>query len=746
MSGRNSTVSLTLQVRGQQAGQEIKKITDQQISATKQINQQWVQIGSAQAKFTTTARAGTQATVQTARASDGLLRTNRMMEGVLRQQSIQTRIQSQHYKNQQTTVQRLTTLLQQQQQSAAQLARWMKQVESSSRQTHQTTQHTVSLWQKGAALTAGVVAGGAIVSRSLQTPRNYDQQLTYAAATATGGQNMSVSDRLAARSQLNEYVKQAVRNGGGTREDAAEAVNALIASGKYELDNVAPALNTAVKAAFSTDASATDAATLTVRLQDFGVTNLQKGHDIAVRGGQLGSFEYKDQAKWLAQQMAAARAVGYSGEQGLVELVAMNQVAMSTAATADEAGNNVVNLLTKLSSREFSKSIADVVSPQSGDPTKSDGKKKPKQIFDWSSYAIQQREQGVYGVEAFVMLLERQLKGNKQYQQLQAQALSGTSDERKAALEDMSNIAMGSGVGEIIADRQALMAALSVVYKKEELNKLRQDLPNAAGTVDADYEMVRQTEWAKDMAMQQEKLFAQSKAYDAVSESLGTAKERITAWAAGNESLAASAYSASVAVAALGAAAGIAAIASGGKAGSIKAAGSIVASKTLPFLKKAATPLIVGSGAYGLYDTATDDTLSQYQRNIKQSGIVGGTGGALAGAAAGAAVGSVVPFLGTAVGGLIGGAAGYFGGSSMGEWFGEYFNEQNGIMENQNKLIEEQNKLSRDVSSKINTLISVTQQNKPVINLGGSLMDQISQHARTEEKRHGVDLLSYGQK
>lgn len=111
MSGRNSTVSLTLQIRGQQAGQEIKRITDQQITATKQINQQWVQISSAQAKFATTAKAGTQATVQTARASDGLLRTNRMMEGVLRQQSIQTKIQSQQYKTQQTAVQRLTGLI-----------------------------------------------------------------------------------------------------------------------------------------------------------------------------------------------------------------------------------------------------------------------------------------------------------------------------------------------------------------------------------------------------------------------------------------------------------------------------------------------------------------------------------------------------------------------------------------------------------------------------------------------------------
>ncbi|MDW2766255.1 hypothetical protein R5K46_20535, partial [Acinetobacter baumannii] len=85
---------------------------------------------------------------------------------------------------------------------------------------------------------------------------------------------------------------------------------------------------------------------------------------------------------WLAQQMAAARAVGYSGEKGFVELVAMNQVAMKTAGTADEAGNNVVNLLAKLSSREFSKSIGDAVVPRAGDPTKSDGKKKPKEVFD----------------------------------------------------------------------------------------------------------------------------------------------------------------------------------------------------------------------------------------------------------------------------------------------------------------------------------------------------------------------------
>ncbi|EHU1447200.1 hypothetical protein A1Z84_RS19275, partial [Acinetobacter baumannii] len=110
MSGSNSTVSLTLQIRGQQAAQEMKRISDQQVQATTKINTQWTQIGSAQAKFVNTARAGTRETLNTARAGDQLLRTNKLLEGVLRQQG---------------------ALLKQQVGSAQQLANWTKQVEQS---------------------------------------------------------------------------------------------------------------------------------------------------------------------------------------------------------------------------------------------------------------------------------------------------------------------------------------------------------------------------------------------------------------------------------------------------------------------------------------------------------------------------------------------------------------------------------------------------------------------------------------
>ena len=75
------------------------------------------------------------------------------------------------------------------------------------------------------------------------------------------------------------------------------------------------------------------------------------------------------------------------------------------------------------------------------------------------------------------------------------------------------------------------------------------------------------------------------------------------------------------------------------------------------------------------------------------------------------------------------------------------YDEMIAQQESQNQKIEEQTQLSKDLSNKLSTLITVTQQNKPVVNInGGSLVDQISQHAAKEEKRHGVDLLSYGQK
>lgn len=700
------TVQLRLQLTGQQAAQELKRISDQQVTANTKLAAQWTQIGSAQAKFVNTAKIGTRETLNTARAGDQLLQTNRMLEGVLRQQSIQTKLQSQ--------------LLKQQVSSAQQVANWSRQVEQSSKRTQQHVQQTSSLWQKGTALTGGVTAAGMFASNALKQPRDYAQLMTYITTTATGGQGLSTEQRLGKRALFESFVKDAVRQGGGKREDAAAALNELIASGKYDETNVAPALLASSKTAFAAGADTIDAAKMTLAMQNFGVKDLSLAQDRAMRAGQVGSFEYKDLAKFLPSQMAMANAFGYSGDAGLIKLLSLNQIAKMTAADSSEAGNNVVNLLQKLSSRELGDNLADKIENTEGLPTKIKKNKKGKVVgreFDWATYSIQQREQGVYGVEAFINLLEHQLKGNKQYTDLQNKAKSAkTPEELKSTLSDMSNIAMGSQLGQFIADRQALLAAMAAFYNKDKGKELESEISNAKGTVNADIDVIKQEEWAKDMAMNQEKLFAQSKMYDSVSDSLGNAKDKITEWAQGNEDLAASAYGATIALGALALGAGAVTLL-GGKGG--LGAGGV---KTPP-------PVIGRDPITNLPKTAKLPSTT-VKPSVSTSGALG-----LAGAAQ--FLSSQIKPIDDYFYGLV---DKFFGGSGEKQDFVEQaidqYKEQQTLLQQQVTEQQQQNQLSRDVIGKLNTLINVTEQNKPV-NLNGSLLDAVNGLAQKESNRHG---------
>lgn len=609
---KNTTVSLTLQVKGN-AGAELKRIADHQLKAVQKINSeqqklkplQEGQVTSAKKLLDEMRKQGTALAAQKkeAQAVDLVRKLGIRTEQQIRQEVTKT----------QATYQKLSILQRQGVVTAKDMERAyasMKskvaqlnaelgktaQQEKQIQQAHKMNGTGSSRFQGAVAVGGAVAASGMVLSNALQKPRDYQQQMTYIMATATGGQGLSTKQRLEQGNSLHQYVKDAVRTGGGTREDAAEALNTLIASGKYDVGNVAPALNASTRTAFAAGAQATDAAKMTLAMQDFGVRDISLGQDRAMRAGQVGSFEYRDMAKFLPEQMAAATAAGYSGDDGLVKLLSLNQMAKSTASDSNAAGNNVINLLQKLSSKELNDSLADKVENTSGLPTRNTLNKKGKvvgQEFDWATYAIEQRGQGVYGVEAFVKLLEHQLAGNKQYTQLQAKAKNaGTDEERKALLNDMSNIAMGSELGKFLADRQALMAAMAAVYNKDKASQLETGIANAKGTVNSDLELIKSQEWSKDQAMNQEKLFAQSKAYDSVSGALGTLKDNVTQAAQGNEALAAAAYSAATAVAALGAASAVGSVLGGGKGGAI-------AGKAGGLLTKAGGAARAGAGPAG---------------------------------------------------------------------------------------------------------------------------------------------------
>lgn len=725
---KNSVVSLTLQLKGQQASAELKRIATDQLTAVKKINTEQQKLAPIQAgqinsakKFSDELRKQGQAF--TAQKREALAVDTARKLGIRTEQQINAEIKKTHNSYAQLSIlqrQGVVTAKDMERAYAAMKSRVAAlngelgktvQTEKQIQQIQKTGgSGGMSALQRGGIIAGATVAGGAVLSSALQKPRDYAQLMTYITATATGGQGLTAAQRLEKTGNFEGFVKNAVRNGGGKREDVAAALNELIASGKYDESNVSTALLSSSKTAFAAGADTVDAAKMTIAMQNFGVKNIDLAQDRSMRAGQIGSFEYKDLSKFLPSQMAMAKSFGYSGDNGLIKLLALNQVAKSTAGDSAEAGNNVVNLLQKLSSRELADTLADKIKNTDGLPTKAIKNKKGKvvgQEFDWATYSTQQREQGVYGVEAFVKLLERQLQGNTQYTKLQKEANSAkTPEERKAKLEDMSNIAMGSELGQFLADRQALLAAMAAVYNKDQTVNLEKNISSASGTVNSDLEMIRQTEWAKDQAADQEKLFAQSKAYDAVSDSLGRIKENLTDWAQGNEKLAGATYATTIAVGTLTVAATTAAIAlkSMGKNPSIPDLPDGTQSKGKPNVK-------VGNGlkAAGLAGLAyTGYELFQPLDNYIYSSLDKIRGGS----------GERPDFVQQAIDKSI---------AAQSQQNSELVAKQ-----------EQANKLSQDIIGKLNSLINVTQQNKPIPFNASGLLGDISNHAAAEEKRQGA--------
>ncbi|MFZ7186935.1 phage tail tape measure protein [Avibacterium avium] len=191
-----------------------------------------------------------------------------------------------------------------------------------------------------ASLGAGAIAGGMVMAAPMKKQMSYDRELAMVANTAFSDRD--VAGRIAGKKELHEAVKKAVETGGGTKEEALGALDTMLASGAVKAETAMNLLPTLQKAAVATGADTNDLAKIAIStMQQLGISEDQIGLvlDKAVAAGQAGNFELSDMARWLPQQMAAAKSAGLSGMQGFESLLVANQQARVTAGTSDEAGN-----------------------------------------------------------------------------------------------------------------------------------------------------------------------------------------------------------------------------------------------------------------------------------------------------------------------------------------------------------------------------------------------------------------------
>ena len=558
-----------------------------------------------------------------------------------------------------------------------------------------------------------VAAGAAVLARPAKAALGYEYRMANLANTAYAGE--SLEDRKRGMQEMRTGIQTANREGGGTRESAADTLDTLVASGafgdgKEGIQKSLTMLPGLMKAATASGSDATELAQIAIAASRFKIAekDLPKALDMAMRAGQMGGFELRDMAKWLPQQMAAGRQSGLSGIEGFGLLITVNQASRTTAGTTDEAGNNVVNWLTKINS----------------DDTKKDVKKTLG--INLPEYLAEQRGKCVDSMAAFAKLIDQVASKDKQYNLLQQRAANEKDGDKRNTVEQMANILQGSAVGKLIQDRQALMGLLGYINNTEYMANIQKNVDGnaAVGTAQDSYDLLKTTGQFNVEQLNNEKINAQDTAFSQLTPAINGLATTMVDLAREYPVMTTSVVAATTGLTALAAAAGGGALmqmlmmrGAGGRTGagtvvaatvktgivknlisklpgtaaatqavkrvadmlpaSVATAGtSSVVGKAVGMAKR--VPLLgVGLSALEATNVARSETLSASKKKVEISGIAGGAiGGIAGGAATGAMIGSIVPGVGTLLGGIVGGILGSFAGDKIGRSIAERIVDQ----------------------------------------------------------------------
>ncbi len=374
------------------------------------------------------------------------------------------------------------------------------------------------------AVAGGVAAMTAVVSRPVRNQMSYDRRLASMANTAYAEQG--VDGRKAGMASMDALIRRSVKEGGGTKESAADTLDALLASGAVDMKSADTLLPQLQRYSTATGAAPTDLAQIAIRLkQTFGIEDkdVSKALNMAISAGQAGSFELADMAKWLPQQLAAASNNGMKGLNDFAVLLGLNQSAAITAGNSDEAGNNVVNLLGKITSQDAANAASRI---------KVNGKG-----IDLPGSLANAQGKGMNSLDAFVAIIDKVVATNPAYKKLDAKLATAKGDERRQIMQSQAKILEGSAVGQVIADRQALMALIGYRSNRQYARDVvkganeQRNLEDGKTAGDINYQLIAGTNDFKAEQMKNTADFGQVDSIKPLSDVIGRLSGLLTGYA-----------------------------------------------------------------------------------------------------------------------------------------------------------------------------------------------------------------------
>lgn len=447
---------------------------------------------------------------------------------------------------------------------------------------------------------AGVTAGAMVMREPVRKSLGYDRELAMVANTAFSDRD--AEGRIAGKKELHEAVKNAVTTSGGTKEEALAAINELLAS-SMDAKTAINLLPTLQKGAVATGADAKELANIAIAALRNGIAEADIGKvlDMAIAAGEAGQFELADMAKWLPKQMAFASQMGLSGLKGFRELLIGNQLARVTAGTADEAGNNLANLLAKITATETDSRFEKY--------EYIDAKGKERKINFKKSMEFY-KGQGQNSMEAFLSIMNDVVKNDSGYKALQAKLKTATKEEQVKLIEEMSKLYEGSAVAQIISDQQALMALIAMLNNVDLRKTVGNEIDNSNGKLNTSFSVVSDSNDFKVEKLKALAEFGQMEGLQGFNNLLGSASETLTDYMTKYPGLTSAVAGAGTGIAALGAAAFAAAgsisLLGGGKGGGLgDLLGSSRGKTPMASGGKLGTALKWGSRAVGVVGVAT---------------------------------------------------------------------------------------------------------------------------------------------
>ncbi|EKH1093912.1 phage tail tape measure protein [Salmonella enterica] len=337
----------------------------------------------------------------------------------------------------------------------------------------------------------GAISGG-IVAATMPFVAPVKNQMAYehsqAAFANSAFYQLDAEGRLSHLPELNAMIRNAIIQGGGTKDNAQAAAGRLINT--FSIDEVKERLPFLQQVSSGTGVSGETLGDISNALRrHLGVDSaedLKRAINMMVASGQAGGVELADIARILPGQLEQAGRAGLRGLDGLAQLLSTDQVSITTSGSVDEAGAQVNALLQRIYGNRAEMAAGRIKIGGKG--------------IDLHGTLAQAQLHGMSPLDALVGLSDRIIESDPKIRALRKKLNSGKLSESEAAnardaLQTMEN----DWLTKLLGDPYSVRALTSLRNQRQAradnlaLTQRQRDLPDGQGAAEVNFQTISGT-------------------------------------------------------------------------------------------------------------------------------------------------------------------------------------------------------------------------------------------------------------